>query len=117
MENRRILTVEIRQRLEKLVRPPQDVVWPEGTPALDELLFEALPWNEFHDEILLAVAVDEMLDDVRDRRMVEPAQQARLSVERPANRLVLTPHVFDGDCTVVALVRCLVDGAPAAPPH
>jgi hypothetical protein len=77
---------------------------------------EVLAGDELHDEEL-SLALEEVVDDVRKRGVLERVEQPGLALEGLAKRLARDERLFERDRAAEALVRRQIDGAHTALPE
>ncbi len=88
MIDRRVLRVQIVERVEKLVEPTDDVIDRERRLKLLEHVAKLFAFNKFHDKEL-PVLVRKVITDVRDDLVLDLRQKLGLAFERRLDQFLL----------------------------
>ncbi len=101
--------MQVGQRVEHGPGPDDDLGWWKTRPTMVEQLAEVIALDELHDQEL-CLALDEVVDDDRQRRVAQCRQKLRLALERAVGVNTREPALLDGDRVLQPRVDRFVDG-------
>src|SRR5688500_19547936 len=87
MNDRRLMRMQIRERVKQLVRPKHHPTQRERLLCRLEAFRKIVARDMFHDEVLL-FALAEMVANLRQNRMTHSRENSSLAFERIAQHLV-----------------------------
>src|SRR5215470_1504919 len=115
MDNRRLMTMQVFERIEQLISPAQNLVNGEGFAGLlylfTQQFIQVFSGKQLHHQIL-RFTFCEMIRNVRQCPMAQPMQQPRLSSKSPAESLISEVSFLHRDPAAKPQILSQVD-----PPH
>ena len=112
MNDLRVLCMQIVESVAKLIRPHQNFLLRKRTLPLCQHPRQIVTRDVLHHQ-KLAVTLVEMIADTRQRLVVHPRQQTRLSLELLAQLFVGEKGFFQRHSGVETLIHSLVHGSHA----
>ena len=113
VNDRRLVVVQVGQRVEHGPGPNDDLGRWKTRSTMVEQLAEVIALDELHDQEL-RLALDEIIDDDRQRGMAQCGKKLRLAFERAIGVNTREPALLDGDRVLQPRVDRFVDGAHSA---